>query len=409
MARILFAWELGSGFGHLDRMRGVARKLQALGHTPVFALRDLSRADLRLPASLGTVMQAPIWLPQLSQAPRIGNYALILAGAGWLDPVGLTGLVRGWQALFDTTQAELVVVDHAPTALLAAKLAGLPAWGVGNSFELPPLGPHFPPMAFWQAGLDAHCAAWDQTVLGPLNQGLQRLGAAPWARLGQLFEGVPRLILGLSELSHYGPLVPAHELAGPNYVDDVGQPANWPAGTGPQVFVYLNPASPVFLPLMQQLKALGWPTLAFARGLAPDTAAALASPHLHLATQPLHMGQVLASAPVVVSHASLGTVTAAALAACPQLVVPNHMEQRMTAHRLLASGSGLLLAPDQPPAQWRAQLQALAPPQSAARQAARALADRHAGAHPDQATQRVALAICQSLAAAAGRPAAAVP
>lgn len=399
MARVLFAWELGSGFGHLDRMRGVALALKALGHQPMFAVRDLSRADLRLPAELGQVLQAPIWLPQLSQAPKIGNYALILAGAGWLDPVGLCGLVRGWQALFEATRAEVVVVDHAPTALLAAKLAGLKAWGVGNSFELPPAGAHFPPMAFWQPGLEGHCPAWDQTVLQPLNQGLQRLGAAPWPRLTTLFEGVPRQVLGLPELNHYGAGVPAAEQAGPSFVNDTGLPADWPEAPGPRVFVYLNPAQPSFMPVMEQLKALGWPTLAFVRGLPPQQAQALKAPSLRLSPQPLHMGQVLASAPLVVSHASLGTASAAALAGCPQLVAPNHMEQRMIAQRLQDHGLGALWTPSLSAEALRGQLQRLAAPDSACRQAAQALAQRHAGTTPGDSAARVAQTIDQGLRA----------
>ena len=50
MARVLCAWELGSGLGHIGRIVPIARELRALGHEVVMVLRDsaymhITRAD----------------------------------------------------------------------------------------------------------------------------------------------------------------------------------------------------------------------------------------------------------------------------------------------------------------------------------------------------------------------------
>ena len=50
---------------------------------------------------------------------------------------------------------------------------------------------------------------------------------------------------------------------------------------------------------------------------------------------------------LVITHASLGTVTAAALAGKPQLGSPNHMEQLMTGRRKVEQGLGLIIELDQ--------------------------------------------------------------
>ncbi len=40
MGRVLFAWEPGSGYGHLHQMRAIAVALRDLGHETAFAVPD---------------------------------------------------------------------------------------------------------------------------------------------------------------------------------------------------------------------------------------------------------------------------------------------------------------------------------------------------------------------------------
>lgn len=44
MSRILFAWELGGGYGHLGPFRPIAEALLAQGHELTLAVRDVERA-----------------------------------------------------------------------------------------------------------------------------------------------------------------------------------------------------------------------------------------------------------------------------------------------------------------------------------------------------------------------------
>lgn len=119
--------------------------------------------------------QAPIWLPHMANPPRLGNYASVLAAAGWLDPAGLAALVCAWRTWLDLLQPDLLIADHAHTALLAARGRGLPVWAVGNSFELPPPGAHFPEMAWWDPAAEARCADDDARLLLSTNQALALL------------------------------------------------------------------------------------------------------------------------------------------------------------------------------------------------------------------------------------------
>jgi UDP:flavonoid glycosyltransferase YjiC (YdhE family) len=403
MAHILYAWELGSGLGHIDRMLVAARMLRARGHTVQPVLRDLSRAHQRLGAEQFASLQAPVWLPQLANPPALGNYAAVLAAAGWLDANGLAGLLTGWRGLIDLVRPDWVVCDHAPTALLAARGLGLQVHAVGNSFEVPPMGPahapQFPPMAYWDAAQHAKCAAQDALMRDSANRALGLLGDPPLARLTDLFAGVNRFIFSLAELAHYDGYSAGTSFIGPSLVADRGLAPVWPDGTGPRVFAYLAPTHHEFTALMAALKARPLRALVFARGLSADAAQRLGGPGIRFETQPLHMGQVLAESDLVISHASLGTVTGAALAGKPQLVLPNHMEQHMVARRVEQIGIGRAVLPrsqNNPYASLLASL--LDQPDAAA--AARALGERLSGQTPERAAERLV-----SLLEAASTPA----
>ncbi len=395
--RVLSVWELGTGLGHIDRMLSVGRSLRGRGHEPQFLLKDVSRAHLRFGADTAEARwwfaQAPVWLPSLNNAPALRNYTVVLAAAGWLNPVGLASLVTAWRAMFELLKPDALVCDHAPTAILAARGLGLPVFSVGNSFELPPAGQNFPPMAFWDAEEHRRCVGQDELLRVAANKALALLGDTPLARLTDLFDGVHRCIMSLPELAHYDQGASAStDIVGPAFVADLGLAPTWPDAAitrgKPPVFVYVNPANAQFERLMAALKALQWPTLVFAKGMSPEAAARLGSPSLRFETQPVRMDAVLHTARLVISHGSVGTVTAAALAGVPQLALPSHMEQWMVSRRIEQAGVGLLVKPEVAAPDWRALLTRLMEePQFAV--AAQALAKRHAGASPRQASDAV--------------------
>lgn len=384
--------------GHIDRMLMTARALRARGHEVRFVLRDLSRAHGRVATEGFAIGQAPVWLPRLAHPPRLGNYAMVLAAAGWMDPGGLAGLLCGWQEIFDLVRPDVLVCDHAPTALLASRGSGMQVWAIGNSFENPPPGAHFPSMLLDDPGDAARCAQYDATLLAPANQALALLGRPPLARLTELFAHARVALASLPELGHYRPYPAGTEWAGPCYLGDAGVEPRWPAGGGPRAFVYLSPGHPGFRPVIEALRSLGLVALVHAKGLAADAAARLAgSDPVHFEPAPVQVDPAVAQADLVISHASLGTATAALLAGKPQLVLPSHTEQAMVARRIEQAGIGLALPvradgtppPGAPPLQPLPLLRRLCA-EPGFRAAAQALAQRHAGAHPRRTGERLA-------------------
>jgi UDP:flavonoid glycosyltransferase YjiC (YdhE family) len=389
MSRVLAVWEMGANMGHIDRLLVTARALRRRGHAVTFLLRDVSRAHARVAADGFQLGQAPVWLPQMVNPPRLGNYASVLATAGWLDPAGLAALVCAWRTAFDLFKPDLLIADHAPTALLAARGRPWPVWCIGNSFELPPPAAHFPPMAWWDATAAARCADDDARLLQATHQAQALLGDPPLPRLTALFEPAHKALTALPEFNHYGGYPDTVAQPGASYIGDQGVAPVWPAGSGRRAFVYLSPGHADFRAVLAALQAAGWLALVHAAGLSDEAAARLGGPWARFERTPVQTDAAVAAADAVISHASLGLVCAAALAGKPQLVLPSHMEQMMVAQRVAQAGVGLVVAAGSSAVQVGALLHRLVETPTFAA-AAQALARRRQGLHPSHSGERLA-------------------
>ncbi len=145
MPRILIAWELGEAYGHLARCLRLAHGLRQRGHTVVLALKDV-----RLPAASSsaqdiTIVQAPLTLHLRSTRPTRSaqrspqlNYADVLQHCGFARHQDLAARLVAWQGIYSLAHPDVLIGDHAPTALMAAQLAGIPHLSIGNGFAIPP-------------------------------------------------------------------------------------------------------------------------------------------------------------------------------------------------------------------------------------------------------------------------------
>jgi UDP:flavonoid glycosyltransferase YjiC (YdhE family) len=384
------AWELGANMGHIDRMLITARALRSRGHEVTFALKDLARAHARVVLDGFPVVQSPLWLPRMVHPPKLVNFSAVLAAAGWLDGPGLAGLLSAWRSLFDLARPDLLVCDHAPTAMLAMRRRGIPVAAIGNSFELPP---HrcaaFPSMSYWDSTQPAACERSDALVLAPVNKALALMGDDPLPRLTALFDDVRCLAASLPEFMHYASGQEGITEVGPSYVGDSGIAPAWPVAEGRRVFAYLSPEHDDFEKVMAALRSPGIVALVHAKGLSADAVKRLSGPALRFEASPVQMDATMSTAEFVISHASIGTVTAAALAGRPQLTLPNHMEQYMMSRRMADTGIGLAVEPGSKGNDYAALLRKLMNTPSFATAAAE-LAQRHRGVTPAATGERIA-------------------
>lgn len=353
MSRFLLAWELGGGLGHATPLAQIAAPLLAAGHEVHCALRDLSVVGLVF-GDLGThprlhCWQAPVWHATLAGLPPPASYAELLFHAGYLDAGRLRGLVQAWRTLLEAVRPQLLLADHAPTALLASR--GLPMRRAlaGNGFFLPLQRQPMPAFRDWEPIAPRRVQGAEDRVLVTCNAVLATLGEPPLPALHALLQADERFLLTWPELDPFPARVdePGTRYWGAMPLAAQGEPATWPSGDFGRLFAYLKPEHAATEAALACLQAGPWSTVAYTPGLAATLKQRHASPHLVFADHPVPMTQVGAQADAVLCHAGSGTVCAALQQGRPVVMLPMHAEQLLFARRVQAAGAGrLLLAHD---------------------------------------------------------------
>ena len=122
MATILFTWELGGGLGHLVNLMPLAQAMSRKGHRVYAAVQDVPKAARIFRGFDIAYLQAPTKFhdsPNAIMPPRTFAHILHNRGFGELDE--LRAMAGTWRNLLEMTRPDLVVFDHSPTALLAAR------------------------------------------------------------------------------------------------------------------------------------------------------------------------------------------------------------------------------------------------------------------------------------------------
>jgi len=116
----------------------VARCLRQRGHEVLFAVKNVGTARQMLDDEEFRYVQSPLSLGQKRELRDPASFADILAEAGFAEEETLGGLVRAWQNLFHIFRPDMLLAQYAPSAQLAARLAGLPCLRLNIGFECPP-------------------------------------------------------------------------------------------------------------------------------------------------------------------------------------------------------------------------------------------------------------------------------
>lgn len=393
MARVLFAWELGGDYGHLSRLLPLARELATRGHEPVFVVRDLMGAEAVLAPHGMRWHQAPLWIGQVTNLPPPVSYAELLMRFGFLNATALTGICRAWRNLVELLAPALIVLDHAPTALLATRGIGVPRLNFGDGFCIPPMARPLPPFRWWEREQNAaRLADSDAKAWSVANEVLGTLSAPLLTGLADLRRCDDTLLCTFAELDHYPQRAPETYL-GPVFSLGQGAPAVWPEGDAPRIFAYLKPVAELD-GVLQALKASHARVLAHVPGAARRTLARHASAQMLFSEPALDMEQARTTCDLALCHGGAGTTAAMLLAGKPLLVLPLQMEQTMTARRLEALGAGIGVTPDRFGQLPRALAKALGDP--ALKSAAQQFAQAHAG-YDQSATVTAAADRCEAL------------
>ncbi len=375
MARILFCWELGAGLGHMLVHLDLARHLREQGHAVAFALRDLSRAEVVFGREGFTYVQAPVRIrPVADPVPVPRTYTHILHNIGFADTLALTAQAKAWRTLYRGLKPDLLVFDHSPTAMLAARGMTVARVMLGFGFILPPPASPFPDLRGGPAPADWSPDADEDRLLVRINRVADGLGVDHLQRLSDLLQTDDRFLLTFRELDQYPPREAEQYWGdGPR---DAGEEPRWPAGEGKRVYAYLKPFGT--LPsLLADLRNTGCPTLVYSDELPENLVQEFSAPTLRFVRRPLNLRRFARECDLAVLNANHGTTAAMFLAGRPMLQLPLHLEQLITASNTQHLGIGLS-APLLKPQGMRNKLKVLLESDTFARQAG-ILAARYQG------------------------------
>lgn len=344
MSRILLAWELGTGFGHLGPFLGLVPRLLERGHTLHVAAREIAGAAQALGDLPVTLHQAPLCLNTYGglQDPPL-NYTEILMRYGYLDPAMLRAMMTAWTSLIRVVSADVVLADHAPTALLAARSLGVAHAVIGSSFNVPPSVAPMPNMRPWMSVPLERLADSDRRVLAVINQVLPH-GRGLHA-LHEIFAGAARFFSGVPELDAYVARQPDNYLGLQSLSTGTAAPV-WPQGAGERVFAYLHADYLHTERALQALAASGARVLVHVLGNTAALTARFSSDRMQFAPRLLDFRCVVAECGLCVCHGNVGTTLGMLQGGRPVLVLPKHLEHFLLGSAVERAGAGRVVHPD---------------------------------------------------------------
>lgn len=322
MTRVLIAWELGSGLGHVGRLSPIVNALRRSGCTVTVAARDPALAA-RMWGDVVPVVVAPPWTFRQTGQPS-GSLADVLLNGGFGDPAVVTPKLKAWRALMDEVRPDLVVGDFSPAATVAAR-GSVPVVTLGSGYSVPPAGPLTPYQASpSEVDTTRHREAM---VLDGLNRGVRRLGLSPVDHLSQALRGDSAQVLTWRPLDPYAAVRSAATLT-PYTLTELPTYRRFTDRPEHSLFVYLPQTHPQLPAILEAIGTAGLRGLAYLRG---SSLPRRTPPGLTMLNQPADMAEVLPHTRILVHAGGLGLAHAGLASGVVQILFPTCQEQRLTA------------------------------------------------------------------------------
>jgi UDP:flavonoid glycosyltransferase YjiC (YdhE family) len=335
---VLFGWELGANLGHAKPLAEIARGLISEDVRLFVAARDLSYASTAFEGLRAQLLQAPVWPDHHHFGSDAGQacYSDVLVQIGFAEPQKLAAVVGGWIALFDLVRPDVIVADHSPALLLAAKTRDIAVVHVGTGFTMPPVDyDRLPPIRADRAPIMP-----DARIVAAAMEVAAKHGGWTPRNLAEIFRTNARIVFGCPELDAYAPFRREAVCLPPEILPEFVE-----APVEPRLFVYLGMDLPNLDGFVQILTELGVPLSVYLRGGAGPLAKFLSLRGHGVYESPPPLADVLPNASHVVSAGGAFTCQAALAAGRPMLGVPLHGEAELNVAALERMGVGRRLDP----------------------------------------------------------------
>ena len=336
MSKIMVGYELGGGFGHVNRLMGVVRGLEKRGHQVEFFMRNIREAAVLMAAENRRLLPVPDMLMRLANQPkgsRMGAYSDIMGHAGFYTTDMLYTASMSWQSVIDHVKPDLIVCDHSPVCCLVA-YGKIPVVQVADGFTMPPAEEdNFPLFS------DKHSYMIPPAdLLKNMQEVQKRRGGWVPDSVTEPFRTAGRLVCTLPELDPYRPLRQDRVL-GPAE----GLQSPMPLPEKHHFFAYLNLEHKETKPILRALRAMEMPGEVVCRGMDAAVMRSLRRPGLTPHAKPQPIKEVMARASIVIHHGGNGTCCAGLSAGRMQVTAPTHTEARMNGNCVQRLGGGKVI------------------------------------------------------------------
>jgi UDP:flavonoid glycosyltransferase YjiC (YdhE family) len=345
--RVLLAWQIGDGRGHISKLRVIGESLTAAGLQCSAALTDLEfSAELKhvAPTILG-MPRLPYfhgWREQASHPPA-ATYGEFLGDLGFASSRIIAEHLRRWRDVIEKTRADVVIAEQAPIALLAARSLSIPCVSLGTTYTLPPTNlDRFPVL------LDEfHRCRWsEQEMCQAISEAIAPFGLPPLTRLAELYTADIALSVGIKLLDPYNASRREERISpdiGSNPLDEP-----WRRERN-EVFAYLSTGNRFDSRIIEALAKLKLPLRVYAAGITQEWAARFRQQGIQIENRPVRPFQIMRRSRVLFHSGSYGTMCLGIYAGIPQVAVPQQLEQLFNARKLQEVGAGWCIEPDEGP------------------------------------------------------------
>ncbi|MDX1776624.1 MAG: hypothetical protein R3297_08575, partial [Desulfobulbales bacterium] len=333
MARIVFAWEFGGGLGHIQYVFPVAKKLHERGHEVICLMKNVIDAERIMGKHGIPVLQAPVWNLKIKQLPMTYTYIETLFNQGYLVPGALLGMTKAWRKLFEFIDPDLVLADHAPTALIALRGMHIKKALYGQGFFAPPRQSPIPTIIPWMKSPKGVIEYSEKKGKEIINSVLEQTGGPILENLSDLFALDENFLITFKELDHYQSREQT-KYWGAVINPPGGYSPGWPeVQSVKRIFCYLKSDYPGLENLLKVLPQIDAAIIVYASGMTEEQVNKFSAANIHYAMEPVDIHRACRESDMVVCHAGIGTVSISLLHGKPLLLLPghNHLEQILTA------------------------------------------------------------------------------
>ena len=332
--------------GHIRRLTPIAKRLSLLGHKMVFVLRSTDESDYlkkHLPDCF--ILKAPIWVKSAETAKEdkrfIASYADVLYRCGYKCEKDLSTLIRSWRKIFEILKPSVVVCDHSPTVVLAAR-GVVPVVHIGSGFATPPVGKSLPNFS----GPDAGAPEREEQVLASINAVLASRDDGPVYCTSDIFASASNFTCCLPELDPYDGLRTSKAI-GP--VISLPRPEPMSSAEG-FIFGYLSGFDDRVPNILRSIVASRVPALVYLRNTPHSLGRVISGSRVKILSTPQDLPEVLKKASAIIHHGGLSTAEIALGIGRTQFLIPRQVEQDLTTRAIEKLGCGYSLARQSDPA-----------------------------------------------------------